>query len=215
MAEKKQGLTLDELEKIDPSGVIRLKGGKRYPLTRALISLMYRYGVESIETELLEHDPEVQRATHRAVITGTRGMYTAHGDCCPKSVSNRGVLPHYQRISETRAIGRALRWYLGLGETVFDELGDMDASAPESKTSAKPADDSPAPIGDLLPMLRELQTVGCTIEEIEGLLRTKGRPPLGELSASEFSDLIKWLKKDAGKKALHDWHIARAERRRK
>lgn len=87
---------------------------------------MWRYGVESIETEMVEHDPDAQRATHRAVINGSRGMYTAHGDCCPKSVSNRGVLPHYQRISETRAIGRALRWYLNLGETAFDELGEIE-----------------------------------------------------------------------------------------
>ena len=213
MAENKQGLTLDELEKIDPGGVIRLKGGKRYPLTKALISLMYRYGVESIETELLEHDPEAQRATHRAVITGTRGMYAAHGDCCPKSVSNRGVLPHYQRISETRAIGRALRWYLGLGETVFDELGSMDDASPGA---VKPAGGSgPAPIGDLLPMLRELQSIGCTIEAIDGLLKSKGRPPLGELSASDFAELIKWLKKDAGRKALHEYHIAIAEGRKR
>ena len=204
MAEKKQGLTLDELQKIDPSGVIKLKGGKRYPLTKALISLMYRYGVESIETEMLEHDPEAQRATHRAVITGSRGMYTAHGDCCPKSVSNRGVLPHYQRISETRAIGRALRWYLGLGETVFDELGSMKEEPAEK-----------APIKDLLPMIRRLQDMGLTVEEVDGLRANLGKPPLAELTTEEFEATLKWLGSEKGRKALHHYHIGKAEGRRR
>ena len=62
MPKKEPGLTLDELENIDTSYVIRLKGGKRYPFTKALISVMWRYGVESIETEMIEHDPTAQRA---------------------------------------------------------------------------------------------------------------------------------------------------------
>ena len=208
MAEKKQGLTLDELQKIDPSGVIKLKGGKRYPLTKALISLMYRYGVESIETEMLEHDPEAQRATHRAVITGSRGMYTAHGDCCPKSVSNRGVLPHYQRISETRAIGRALRWYLGLGETVFDELGSMEEEPVEEPKRAPQKKKAPS-------REQTLETLGYTVEEINGLRAQLQKPPFTELTKEEFTAMCKWLQSETGRKAIHHYHIGRAENRRR
>jgi len=205
MAEKKQGLSLDELEKLVPDGVIKMRGGKRYPLTKALVSVMGRYGVESIDTEMIEHDPSRPFACHRAIVTGSRGMYTAHGDCGPKSTSSM-ILPHYIRMSETRAIGRALRWYLGLGETVFDELGEPD------QTSPKPT----SPAGGISPpMIEKLYRLGLSVDEVQGILKSKGRPTLKSLTAEQFDDLLKWLDSEPGRKVIHDFHIAKAEGRRR
>lgn len=202
MAEKKQGLSLDELEKLVPDGVIKMRGGKRYPLTKALVSVMGKYGVESIDTEMIEHDPSRPFACHRAIVTGSRGMYTAHGDCGPKSTSSM-ILPHYIRMSETRAIGRALRWYLGLGETVFDELGEPDQPSP------RPAAPAPSPAAV------KLKQIGMTVEEVQGILKSKGRPPLESLTTDQFDDLLKWLDSEPGRKVIHDFHIAKAEGRRR
>ena len=211
MAKKEPGLTLDELEKIDPSYVIRLKGGKRYPFTKALISVMWRYGVESIETEMIEHDPTAQRATHRAVITGSRGMYTAHGDCCPKSVSNRGVLPHYQRISETRAIGRALRWYLNLGETAFDELGEVEEEPEPKPAPKKRKRAAPKPPG----RAEILKQKGHDIEVIDTLRRQRNKPAVNELSEADFEGMLKWLETDQAKQMIHGYYIAQEEGKRR
>lgn len=216
MDDSKKGISLDRIAELVPSGVIRLSG-KRYPTTRGLIAIMGRYGVESIETELLEHDPEVPRAVVRAVVIGTRGAFSAHGDCGPKSTS-RNILPHCVRMAETRAIGRALRWYLGLGETVADELGAPEEPAPrrarpgppESPATIAAADvgelEPAAELGELLPLLRKLQATGCTVEEVEGLLASRGRPALKKMSASDLEALIKWLPTEEGSRALHGYH---------
>ena len=211
MPKKEPGLTLDELEKIDPSYVIRLKGGKRYPFTKALISIMWRYGVESIETEMIEHDPTAQRATHRAVINGSRGMYTAHGDCCPKSVSNRGVLPHYQRISETRAIGRALRWYLNLGETAFDELGELEEDTQPQPAPKKRKRAAPKPMA----RAEVLKQKGHDIEVIDSLRRRRNKPSVNELSEADFEGMLEWLETDQAKQMIHHYHIAKEENKRR
>lgn len=211
MPKKEPGLTLDELEKIDPSYVIRLKGGKRYPFTKALISVMWRYGVESIETEMIEHDPTAQRATHRAVITGSRGMYTAHGDCCPKSVSNRAVLPHYQRISETRAIGRALRWYLNLGETAFDELGEIEEDAQPKPAPKKRKRAAPKPTD----RAALLEKQGYEMSVINALRRQRNKPEVNELSETDFQGMLEWLETDAAKNMIHAYYIAKEEGRRR
>jgi len=189
MAEKRQGLTLDRMAELVPSGVINLKG-KRAPTTRGLIAIMHQFGVESIETETLEHDPEKRRAVVRAVVTGSRGTYSAHGDTSPDSVSKM-ISPHYLRMAETRAIGRALRWYLGVGEAVSDELTE----APEGREPARKA--QPKQIGE----------TGFTVDEVNGYLNWKGKPALWNLSAPDKRALLNWLETDDGARAIHAYHI--------
>lgn len=194
MDESKRGLSLDKMEELIPSGVIMLKG-KRTPTTRGLVAIMGLFGVESVETELLEHDPDKPWALVRAVIQGTRGMYTAHGDCGPDSTS-RMILPHYVRMAETRAIGRALRWYLGVGETVADEMGEP-ARLPE-RAPVAPAGRAGAEL---------LGNTGCTVAEVEGFLAWKSKPALSELSPVARNGLIDWLNTEEGTRALHAYHV--------
>ena len=194
MGESKRGLSLDKMEELIPSGVIMLKG-KRTPTTRGLIAIMGLYGVESVETELLEHDPDKPWALVRAVIQGTRGMYTAHGDCGPDSTS-RMILPHYVRMAETRAIGRALRWYLGVGETVADEMGEP-ARLPERTPSAPAGRAGAGLLGD----------TGCTVGEVEGFLAWHSKPKLSNMEPEGYLALLDWLNTEEGTRALHDYHL--------
>tara|TARA_Y100000593_G_C4290272_1_gene327871 strand:- start:165 stop:758 length:594 start_codon:yes stop_codon:yes gene_type:complete len=191
MAEKRQGLTLDRMAELVPSGVINLKG-KRAPTTRGLIAIMHQFGVESIETETLEHDPEKRRAVVRAVVTGSRGTYSAHGDASPDSVSKM-ILPHYLRMAETRAIGRALRFALGVGEAVSDELTEL----PED----------PGPVSPPAGREKQIGETGYTVDEVEGYLAWKKKPPFSKLAATDRRALLDWLETENGARAIHAYHI--------
>ena len=192
MDQSKKGLSLDELERLIPSGVILLKK-KRYPTTRGLIAIMGLYGVESVETEMVEHDPGRPFCVHRAIVQGARGMFTATGDCSPENTS-RMILPHYIRMSETRAIGRALRWYLGVGETVVDELADPFGKESQGLPRAWRNPDT-------------LEDTGCTVAEVDGFLAWKSKPGLSAMEPEARVALIRWLKTEEGARALHAYHI--------
>ena len=138
-------------------------------------------------------------------------MYTAHGDCCPKSVSNRGVLPHYQRISETRAIGRALRWYLNLGETAFDELGEIEENAEPQPAPKKRKRAEPKPMA----RAEVLKQKGHDIKVIDSMRRRRNKPSVNELSEADFEGMLEWLETDQAKQMIHDYYIAKEESRRR
>ena len=196
MEEKRAGVSIDRIAELVPDSIIKL-GKSRYPTFKGLVGIMHRYGVESIETEILLDDPEKRRASARAVVTGTRGTYTAHGDSSPES-SNSKISPHYLRHAETRAISRALRWYLGVGETVADELPDYREPVTEGKAPKPP---TPRTIGG----------TGYTVEDVEGFLAWKKKPPFGKLSATDRRAFLDWLETDSGAAAFHDYYCREIE----
>ena len=108
-------ITLDALP---PGSVVELQG-KQYPTHSGLLALAHAHGLESIKTDLLNYaDSE---AIVKAIVTGTRGTFEAHGDASPANVS-RNIANATLRMGETRAINRALRSYLGIGATTAEEL---------------------------------------------------------------------------------------------
>ena len=100
--------------------IVNLKG-KNYILFAGLLILAHENGLESITTDSVVLNPDKQTAVFIATVKGERGEFTGHGDANPSNVSKM-MLPSYIRMAETRAVARALRFYLGIGMTAREEL---------------------------------------------------------------------------------------------
>lgn len=101
---------------------------------KGLLSLAHEEGLRSVKTELVEMPSEDngKTAVVRAVVHTRRGVFTGIGDANPGNV-NRRIAPHVIRMAETRAVARALRAAVNIGEVAIEELGDdfaIDATVP-------------------------------------------------------------------------------------
>jgi hypothetical protein len=104
--------------------------GKPYVLLSGLLEVAHNYGLESIITEPIEIDMPGGSAVFRCTASGERGTFTGHGDSTPRNTGKK-VAAAFIRMAETRAVCRALRFYLGIGMTARDELpGDADQTPP-------------------------------------------------------------------------------------
>jgi hypothetical protein len=112
-------------------GVINLKG-KDYPTYGYILNKAHEAGLVGIATEIyqLEIDIEKQRlfcivkATVTMETNGVTKVYQAYGDASNKNV-NSMIVPHFIRMAETRAKGRALRDAVNIGQTMAEELGEI------------------------------------------------------------------------------------------
>ena len=95
--------------------------GKEYILFSGLLWLAHRNGLKSIETNLVQHDREAGFALVKARVTGDRGEFTAYGDA-DQITCGKKIAAAYIRMSETRAVARALRFFTGTGMTALEEL---------------------------------------------------------------------------------------------
>ena len=109
------------IEKLQKAGHICNLKGKQYILFSGLLQLAHENGLESIDTEVVTVDHIEQTAVIVARVKGSRGSYTGHGDASPRNVSKM-MVPSFLRMAETRAVCRALRFYLGVGMTAREEL---------------------------------------------------------------------------------------------
>lgn len=123
--------------------VVKLQG-KEYVLFEGLLEVTHEnYKLKSLETEMLQipSNDNGNTAICKAsvIVVGEKGeekVFTGIGDASPKSV-NKMIAPHIIRMSETRALGRAMRFLTGFG-TVFEELGEVDFDKkPKSKEKPK------------------------------------------------------------------------------
>ena len=122
--------------KLDKKHIAQV-GGKDYVLLSGLLDLAYaKGGLLGVETEMLSNDTEQGRAVFRATATGDRGSCTGHGDASPANLSEM-MMASYIRMAETRAICRALRFYLGIGMCARDEL--PGAAPPPQPQERKPS----------------------------------------------------------------------------
>ena len=94
---------------------------KEYVLFSGLLSIAHQSGLKSIETEIINLDYEKKFCLVKATINGDRGCFVAHGDADLTNVSQK-LISAFIRMSETRSVARALRFYTGLGMTCFEEL---------------------------------------------------------------------------------------------
>jgi hypothetical protein len=111
---------------LDKMGFIAKVSGKPYVLAPGLLWLFYsKGGGRSINIQILTHDTTNILCVTKATVTGIRDgvTYTATGlGDAGKDSCTRNILPSYIRMAGTRAIGRALRHYLGIGMCTLEEL---------------------------------------------------------------------------------------------
>lgn len=110
--------------------IINLKG-KEFITLSGLLDIAHPM-LKSIQTELIFNDYTNNTFITRAVVTLKNGNeFSAYGDATPKSVGNM-ILPHALRMSESRAIARALRWATNTGmcsvEEISEELKESDTN---------------------------------------------------------------------------------------
>jgi hypothetical protein len=98
---------------------------------KGLLSVAHDEGLKFVKTEIVQVPTEdnARTAIMRATVRTKRGVFTGIGDASPGNV-NRRVVPHLIRVAETRAIARALRVAVNIGEVAIEELGDDFAIEP-------------------------------------------------------------------------------------
>lgn len=111
---------------------------------KGLLSLAHEDRLRSVKTRIVQL-PTADN-NHTAVVRATvrtgRGEFTGIGDANPGNV-NRRIVPHIIRMAETRAMARAFRVAVNLGEVAIEELGDDVAVQPSSIPGSPEIRDAP------------------------------------------------------------------------
>ncbi|MFI5297578.1 MAG: hypothetical protein ACHREM_05720 [Polyangiales bacterium] len=158
MQNPKNGLVVRLKIKDDRGNVVDEVDAVSY---KGLLSRAHEEGLKSTETKLLQMPTEENRQTAivHAIVCTKRGTFTGIGDANPANV-NRRIAPHVVRMAETRAIARALRVAVNIGEVAIEELGenasydadDRDASSRDDRRDdrrdAEPRDRDREPAPD-------------------------------------------------------------------
>jgi len=108
--------------------------GKEFSTFEEVLKEAHNKGLISISTEMIMNPFELRngqenpdgRCIMKATIEMKEGdevtVYQAYGDATPNNVGKM-IVPHILRMAETRAVGRALRFALGV-KTLIEELND-------------------------------------------------------------------------------------------
>lgn len=125
---------------IDKKHIITLQG-KDFVLFSGLLDLAHNQGLKETRTELLQipNDTNGHVAVVRATVVTEKGSFQAIGDASPDNVT-RMILPHIIRMSETRALARALRIATNVGVTALEEMGEME-TGPQSASKTPVLDE--------------------------------------------------------------------------
>lgn len=192
--------TNNEVEMIDLNDM-RKKGyiiklqGREYTTHAGLLATAHENGLEGVWVEMVSWDPDARAAVMKATAKGQRGTYTDYGDASPQNVGKM-IANACIRMAATRASSRALRLYLGVGMTCFEELPGKD-SEPH-----KPADPKQVAAGwkNVKESSREsLFFNHCVDKDLEPWLcayivcKVKNIDSIKELDPTAIDGAIKWL----------------------
>jgi hypothetical protein len=124
---------------IDSRFIVDLRG-KSYPTWPGVLDAAHKAGLRSLTTELLQVPSESNGMTAivkaRAEFEGGR-VFEDLGDCSPASTSPMLAAASI-RLASTRAKGRVLRDAVNIGQTLLEELPDLDAEpAPQRNGHAQ------------------------------------------------------------------------------
>lgn len=117
---------------------------------KGLLSLAHEDGLRSVQTRVLQlpsttnHGATIVQATVRT----TRGRFTATGDASADNV-NPEVARHAVRVAETRAIARAFRLAVNIGEVALEELDRFGRAEPEAAQPQQADGNEQRPTGDV------------------------------------------------------------------
>ena len=142
-------------------------GRKDYITHPGLLALGHQERVTKIKTVIIKCEKE--ECVVKAKVQGPRGKYTGLGDASPENVPK--MLKHaLLRMAETRAINRALRFYLGIGLTSLDELPDQRSEQNEKTNPAKEFKLKMAAF------VMDLSDLGVSLAQLNAYLKAAGRP---------------------------------------
>lgn len=132
--QKREGLII-RLQIKDERG--RVVGEVDAVSLKGLLSLAHDEELRSVRTRIVElpSAQNGQRAVIKAFVRTKRGVFSGTGDATPENV-NPEVSGHTIRIAESRAIARALRLAVNIGEVAIEELGSL-----ASRSSTAPQGD--------------------------------------------------------------------------
>jgi hypothetical protein len=116
--------------------------GRRYVLFSGLLSLAHEEGLTRVTTTLVQipNDGNGNVAICHATVETTKGSFDGIGDASPTNVG-RAIVPHLIRMSETRAVARAFRVAVNVGEALADDPSD-EAGEP---SAARPTEERQSP----------------------------------------------------------------------
>lgn len=165
--------------------VIQLKG-KSYVLFTGLLRMAHEAGLQSVTTKLLQ-EPNAQNEqmaiVEATVVFQEEGfaprVYTALGDASPQTTQ----LKAFVRMAETRAVARAFRWALAIGDTALEEL---DGEAGMDRRGSRPARAPALALGSRPPVNVTAEDEFCTFEGC-GIALTPGQ---ASISRKKFNALL-------------------------
>ena len=120
---------------------------------KGLLSLAHDEELRSVRTRIVELPSAAngQRAIVRAAVRTKRGLFMATGDATPENV-NHEVSGHIIRVAESRAIARAFRLAVNIGEVSVEELGArVKEGLPKALEAYKQAQAVPPPAPVMAP----------------------------------------------------------------
>jgi hypothetical protein len=124
---------------IDPKFIITLGQGrdaKEYPLYAGILAEAHALGLQSLTTKILQipgSDNEYTAIVEATALFGDGRLFCDMGDASPRNVNAR-IATALLRMASTRAKGRALRDAINCGQTMLEELPDLNSldETPES-----------------------------------------------------------------------------------
>lgn len=164
---------------IDPKFIQNLKG-KDYPTWPGVLDAATKAGLKSLTTRLLQA-PSAEN-NHTAIVLARAEfddgrVFEDLGDASPANCSAQ-IATAAIRMASTRAKGRTLRDAINVGQTMFEELPDMNGRTDEyagpqpSREEARPASNGDG--------LLECSNAGCkkplTSGQHQISLRSYGQP---------------------------------------
>jgi hypothetical protein len=116
--------------------------GRRYVLFSGLLALAHEEGLTRVTTTLVQipNDSNGNVAICHATVETTKGSFDGIGDASPGNVG-RAIVPHLIRMSETRAVARAFRVAVNVGEALADDPSDEAGEA----SAARPTEERQSP----------------------------------------------------------------------
>ena len=180
-------------------GLVEVLRGKDYINHKGIVKLLHMHGVMCIKTEPVLELCSVDDMyfTFKCEIVGTRCNVTMCADASPANV-NRSIASACSRMAETRAINRAGRTYLGLGQTTYDEM-PLEEPPRERHRERQPVpqlsdmDHHESWEADKAACFRRLDELKMDYEVVKRVCAKRGWSKLSCMNAASRAGVLEWL----------------------
>ena len=181
-------MTIDLNKMRELGHIIRLQN-REYTTHAGLLATAHENGLVGVDVVVLSDDPEARRGVCSATATGERGTFTDVGDADPSNV-NKNIATAYLRMASTRASSRALRLYLGVGMTCYEELPGNDNDKPEP-AGKNGKDQSWEEVGP--GWCARLKNYGLDYKVVKYMTQVWGKPSPANMTPDERAKLMNYI----------------------